>query len=583
MNVSDSGYNSEQFSPQCYSSLPPRRPSQLWSRRCKSTCSIVLSGCEGSEPASSSSPSYEGTAWHHRPAHQHAYPRYQQFTTLPEVCEDCTDNAAAHTAGFATHFCTRLSAKPGNKRDDAVSNAAGSDVIGKTQTTSKDASSQTTDVESRGGSTSTISRATRLKRKPTPGPYRLDEQMRKKQENESPSSSLRTTGSEFPADSEKSDSSTKDDSSKRKSRTVHIDVYCTGSDDESSVHSSMPENDGQDGSGGFDSPVTVFENPSVKVTHTRKSPEALPRGFQNETAILGRSTEAGRHAPMRLPSLASSKGYDSDDLLSSLYPSQFSSYSALRDLDSIPWTPASSNTAFPFDYESTAATSAKDTFSDIESILHSKTELSSCDSFEYANSSDRERMRKMEAERENRDGRTPQIERKYHPLQTKAMREYVKRHRVGWSSSSSDTGEESDESGTVGWSFLRSDDDRRVAKRNSVVRRESKDTVEPTTATPTFDPVKKSALQDVASTGFSSNSASPAPSKITSRVTSPFTTAHGEKTTTHLLKASVFGPVISAFRKPGHHVGPAKNPLCSCDHCRRHFEELGSSRAPSYS
>lgn len=43
----------------------------------------------------------------------------------------------------------------------------------------------------------------------------------------------------------------------------------------------------------------------------------------------------------------------------------------------------------------------------------------------------------------------------------------------------------------------------------------------------------------------------------------------------HLLRAQKFGAVIETIRKPGHHVGPAKNPDCQCEYCRRWFAERG--------
>lgn len=46
----------------------------------------------------------------------------------------------------------------------------------------------------------------------------------------------------------------------------------------------------------------------------------------------------------------------------------------------------------------------------------------------------------------------------------------------------------------------------------------------------------------------------------------------------HLRKARRFGSVVPAIRKPGHHVGPAKNPDCQCDHCRRWFADRESGR-----
>ena len=580
-NVSDSGYNSEQFSPQSYSSLPSRRPSQQYNRRCKSTCSIVLSAVDATDGSKKETTSKIATSesvrhsydnsWRHHSSHQHVFSRHQ-FNTLPEVSEEGAEGGSAVT----THFCSK-------------------DKVTKSTTISKDASSQTTDIESRESSSTVVSKS-KIRRKAT-GLYHGDEQKKKRQENLSPSTPTETTSVGPSGDSEKSDSSTKDDSLKRKSRTVHIDVYCTGSDDDNNSDSST-ENE-------RDTPLTVFENPDVKVIHTQAPSNALPRGFQDDKAFLKRATERGcdsfKHAPIRMPSLASSKGYDSDDVLSSLYPSQFSSYSALRDLDSAPLSAASSNAGIPFDYDSTVATSSKDTFSDIESLVNSKTDLTPCDSFEYASSSDRERIRRMEEiwaksekERRNQRWRSPQIERKY-LLQNRKMREYLQKHEVGWSSA--DSAEDSDESGTVGWSFVSSEESQRVLRKTSTIRRASKSTTEHSekdgTDTRESEPLQKNSQADRSDSmtrsdhiphpytlrdqvgPFGSNSPSPHPSKMPSRVTSPFMTPQGERTD-HIIKASIFGTVVNAFRKPGHHIGPSKNPSCSCEHCRRYFEELNS-------
>ncbi|KOX77705.1 Serine/threonine-protein kinase N [Melipona quadrifasciata] len=538
VNVSDSGYNSGQFSPQSYSSLPSRRPSnalsQQYNRRCKSTCSIVLSAVDtagGSKEESfgklTSSEivrhSYD-SSWRHPSTHQHVFSR-QQFSTVPEVCEECLEGSTSSAHG--THFCSSVQEK----------------VTTKSTTVSKDASSQTTDIESR-ESSSTIVSDNKVRRKVATGLHSSNEQKKKKQESRSPTIS-ETTSIGPSIDSERSDSSTKDDSAKRKSRTVHIDVYCTGSDDDENTDTST-ENE-------CETPTTVFENPDVKVTHTQVAGNILPRGFQDDKAFLK----------------PSSKGYDSDDVLSSLYPSQFSSYSALRDLDSAPLSAASSNAGIPFDYDSTIATSSKDTLSDMESLIINKVGLSPCDSFEYASSSDRERIRRMEemwakTEGERKQWRSPGIERKYF-LQNRKMKEYLKKHEKGWSSA--DSGEESDESGTVGWSFVSSEDSQRMVKKLSTVRRiTSKPTTECTDRNPIVEQEllnQKNLQQDHSDSTtrsdsipnpysfrdqigpFGSNSPSPLPSKVPSRVTSPFMTPQGERTD-HSLKASIFGAVAQA-------------------------------------
>lgn len=363
---------------------------------------------------------------------------------------------------------------------------------------------------------------------------------------------------------------------------MHIDVYCTGSDDDENVDTSS-ENE-------CETPMTVFENPDVKVTHTRVAGNVLPRGYQDDKAFLKRATErrcdSFKHAPMRMPSIASSKGYDSDDVFSSLYPSQFSSYSALRDPDSAPWSAASSNVGIPFDYDSTIATSAKDTFSDIESLINAKTDLTRCDSFEYASSTDRERIRRMEeiwakTEDKEKRWRSPQIERKY-LLRNRKMREYLKKHEAGWSSGDSDV--ESDESGAIGWSFVSGKENQEGIKKTSSVRRASKSIAEDGELSKQknsqqyhSDSTRSDSIPHLYTfrDQFGSKTPSPLPSKVPSRVTSPFMTPQGERTD-HILKASIFGTVVNAFRKPGHHIGPSKNPSCSCEHCQRYFEELNS-------
>lgn len=584
-NVSDSGYNSEQFTPHTYSTLPARCSPQQYNRRCKSTCSIVLStvGADKANPEKATSaesskitPSID--QWYRRSSQQQAFSRHQ-FSAVPEVCEDCAEGSAS--SAFTTHFCTRVAEKTANS-----SRSTGAE--------SKDAASQTTDIESV-RSSSTVKSGRTKRKSGTGAAYQRSEQ--KKEEIRSPPASVGNTSTGPSADPEKSDSSAKEDSSsKRKSRTVHIDVYCTGSDDGASTDTISEDE--------RSTPMTVFENEDVRVTHTQAM-DNLPRGFQDANAFLKRSAErrcaSFRNAPMRMPSLASSKGYDSDEVLSSLYPSRFSSYSGIRDLDSVPWSAVSSSTALsPCDYESTTMTSSKDTFSDIESLINSKSGLTPCDSFEYANTADRDRIRRMDvlAKAGNeriRTWRSPQIERK-HLLQNRKMREYFEKHQINWSSGES--AEDSDESGAVGWSFVSGDDKSRF-KRDSIVRRTSKGQTEESNAT-NLDSGHGKAQEERSQFAtrrdyvpytnvlrdrigpFGSKSPSPLPSTIPSRVTSPFTTPYGERTD-HIVKASKFGAVISAFRKPGHHIGPSKNPTCSCEHCRSYFENEARGRSSSLS
>lgn len=162
-NISDSGYTSEQFTPHTYSTLPARRSSQQYNRRCKSTCSIVLSTAGADKPNPEKATSAESSKttpsidpWHRRPSHQHVFLRHQ-FSAVPEVCEDCAEGSTS--SAFTTHFCTRVAEKTMNS---STATAA-----------SKDAASQTTDIESV-CSSSTVKG--KIRRKPGIGAYQRSEQ-----------------------------------------------------------------------------------------------------------------------------------------------------------------------------------------------------------------------------------------------------------------------------------------------------------------------------------------------------------------------------------------------------------------------
>lgn len=58
-------------------------------------------------------------------------------------------------------------------------------------------------------------------------------------------------------------------------------------------------------------------------------------------------------------------------------------------------------------------------------------------------------------------------------------------------------------------------------------------------------------------------------------------------TSGYLEKARKFGTVITGLRKPGHHIGPVKNPDCQCEYCCRWMiersERLGRGKTLSMS
>ncbi|XP_017027268.1 uncharacterized protein [Drosophila kikkawai] len=51
----------------------------------------------------------------------------------------------------------------------------------------------------------------------------------------------------------------------------------------------------------------------------------------------------------------------------------------------------------------------------------------------------------------------------------------------------------------------------------------------------------------------------------------------------HLEKARRFGNVVASSRKPGHHVGPTKNPSCQCESCQRWMAERFQLRGRAFS
>lgn len=69
------------------------------------------------------------------------------------------------------------------------------------------------------------------------------------------------------------------------------------------------------------------------------------------------------------------------------------------------------------------------------------------------------------------------------------------------------------------------------------------------------------------------------PSSQTSSVQSTILDSANE----HWARARKFGAVVGALRKTGHHFGPAKNPDCQCEHCRRWVAERDQFRSRTLS
>lgn len=430
------------------------------------------------------------------------------------------------------------------------------------------------------------------------------------------------------------------DNEQHKPRTVHIDVYCTGSED---ADASSSSDDSEQISDSWSSPQTVFESDKLKVVHTRVDKDRLPAGYpsrqqlKHQEKVAGVVSRRSESFKYEVPHMAEEKragrGYDSDDGLSSHYPSQISSYSTLRGAtetsvphsevtssasrDTSSSTISSSSMALSDEYDSAAATSWKDTVTDLGSLVQSTLSLAQSESFEYADAADRLRIREKErawaGNRDDSDGsktwRSPHVERK-HLLQQQKFKEFLEK-RVGmtafplWKAETAEDSDDDDDDETGdAWSFCGPETDTspksagKAIKREETVKRvpsvRGKNEMRLGTSAKGAVAVKASGLlkppaQDTGSLSdsgphrficrksigpFGYRTPSPPPSKVITSVTSPFTNIPGKRTD-QLSKAEKFGTIIGTFRKPGHHVGPSKNPDCACEHCRKYYEDSG--------
>lgn len=360
------------------------------------------------------------------------------------------------------------------------------------------------------------------------------------------------------------------------------------------------------------SPQTVFESGKVRVTHKRAEDAELPYHLKKE------------EPPKEIEKKIEEKGESDVDDTSTAYPSQMSSYSAIRDfgssLSSVPpsWSTFSmSSCAVPdADYDS-RATSWKDTVSDFGSLLQSRSSIANesldfvprkfvpqksesieeypenqkdllqtpskgslqpSDSFEYANSEDKLRIRKME---EMWQSETPTIERK-HPMLQRKLKEYLNKRSKDlpkWESKETDS--EDSDSSEKGWSFIK--DEKKLERDRTVLRRASKDECKPESGIKPQN-VPKLSITKTEDRGSLSDSSptSKSPSTIALKqrlsvdptLRAPFTILPGIYTDQRDV-AKRFGRMVEVFKKPGHHIGPAKNPDCLCDHCRAYFQNCG--------
>ncbi|XP_062710341.1 uncharacterized protein LOC134288706 [Aedes albopictus] len=398
-----------------------------------------------------------------------------------------------------------------------------------------------------------------------------------------------------PSNTIQSQRSSVKDSSKKKPRTVHIDVYCTGSDAESSSPSSSDESSVRSASSSsasgsrFDtshlaelkansnlSHPTVFESEEMKLRHKRAGKHEVPRRMIQQTVvdqstlstvgslkktesqsrksvkrsntkdeineskqmlfnkILGEPKEAETYA-----NLEYLERDPSDDNVSSNYP--FSVHSAKRDV-----TGSSLSSAL--------ASAGLDEVGDLDesaNLNRSRTNVTHSDSFEYANSEDRYRIHQMERVWGDQTWKSPSVERKLLEIHNPKYR----RH-----SESDNNLSESDHS------FVYDSPSR---PNESVHSDSSPSTVKSNSNRAPPSNIVDASKRMLQQALLTANGSSTFPPRILSPVEG--------YTSEYLALARRFGSLITGKRKPGVHMGPVRNPECQCEHCLRWMRQRESS------
>ncbi|KAG5885035.1 hypothetical protein JTB14_018631 [Gonioctena quinquepunctata] len=557
--VLDSGYGSDLLSP---SSLASSALPKTFNRKCRSTCNIILSKnraerseasgagrshCGRTQSLRCQTPSaccdirgdnfYGcGDPWCHHLHYNDEFSATRRVSPVREVCEEFND--ASHHEDCVCEVGREVSNRA-VKRDVSVQTF---EMVNKcTSPLLKMADSPVGNVAGKGA-----------------------DRFSEADEAEWVS---RRRGNLLPRDKRSSGSDTKSGDSKRP-RTIHIDVYCTGTDMESDT--SCDSSTSSSHSKSASTPQTVFESEKMCVTHKKADDSTVPHHLSksNDTSL---------------------DKDDSDDGLSSGYPSKMSSYSTMgQSLSSTSSFPNSarysaSSCTVP-DYESSAAnTSWKDTFSDIDSLLQSRNSIAANDSIYFV-------PRKI-VEEDGSGCDTPKRATNSVSLnpsdsfstpipkidcassrwrgcgRTRTVPGRVARRECREADCST--------------KYILHEESRNVRRRTAgspknlrFSQGKNLDFKEPSVCPK--EPVWVSMLnlridlmeetpQIVAPRRRRKLSLDPS-------LRSPFTILPGKYTESRFI-AKKFGPVINGYRKPGHHVGPAKNPSCSCDHCRSYFKD----------
>lgn len=387
----------------------------------------------------------------------------------------------------------------------------------------------------------------------------------------------------------------------KKPCTVHIDVYCTDTSKDSDLSSSSEESS-EDRP--VSTPHTLFKSEKVRVTHEGAYEHFLPLIIGNE----GLKKVENVFLVKRNDSL------DNDEEDSTSYPSNLGSYSTIKDfsssLSSVPPSCMSyslSSCTVPEISGSVSNKSLNDSFSVIDSLVYSSSRIphAGCldpvtrrlccnksniytsdlplktllqtstyknlehkDSFEYDNSEDKLRINKMEdlLIDEISDELCPQVNNKLF-LQQKKIKKKLEKGQSDPSllkcesrHADSECRDEFQKS-----SIIAAEDNKKDSFKiyNLLSSQNS-----PTRQLEEHDLIHKQSMRSPSEISLQQRL------QLDPTLRAPFSVVPGIYTDQRAI-AKRFGSILTAVRKPGHHVGPAKNSDCLCDHCQRHFENVG--------
>ncbi|XP_056636171.1 uncharacterized protein LOC130444870 [Diorhabda sublineata] len=596
----DSAYGSDVFSPtSCISSN--------YHRKCRSTCNIVLSSNKGKHKGTPSEVSSGhsvcgrtqslrcqtpsvcceregdgfygcGDPWCHHLHYSDEFSSVRRVSPVKELCENVGNTAAQDQCGEAgcSLCCRESETNRSIKRDVSVQTyemvnkctSPLSQIVDMDMKTSKLKRGKTIGYnrsrQSSRDSSSTVSRKRNI--------------LEQNSSKEKPSLNHATPSRSY--DKKGSGSDSKSGDSSKKPRTIHIDVYCTGTEIESDSSSSSTSSRSKTVS----TPQTVFESKNMCITHKNADDKIIPYRLRKSNSDVRKSAYQ-----LTKTNSTSMEKEDSDieDTSSTAYPSKMSSYStighSLSSVSSFPnsITPFTMSSCTVPDYESSIGnTSWKDTFSDLDSLLHSRSSIpqndslyfvpqrieeESCskeesskisgvtdsvnlhlsDSFDYADSEDKLRIKRMERMWKHRTQQGINSESKNKLLQQQENLQEIVNKRLSRMniSKSKDSDSDASDKSEKGWTILKE-----TASSNPK---------ENTSQSPLHKSPSAVIIQERLS--------------LDPSLGSPFTIYPGQYTEPRFI-AKKFGSVVTVFKKPGHHIGPAKNPNCSCEHCRRYFE-----------